>query len=234
MIHSRSKFVLWFGLPVLLLAAGLTLTPTRSVSQVNVDRDWGPGSQPRVIDEPIQTEVLESYGNLPLTFIANRGQTDAQVQFTARGGGYTFYFTPTEVVFDAIQRPSRQTHQEDMALVREPRPDEPVQRAVVRMRFLGANPDPVIEGLEQLAGRANFFIGNDPTKWQTDVPTYVAVAYRNLYPGVDLIYRGSQGRLKSEVRVAPGADPGVIRLVDAGVEAVTRTEAGQLVRPAAL
>jgi hypothetical protein len=231
MIHRISGFLLWPGLLVLLLAGSLTLALTRPTPQVNIDRDWSSGSQHPVTDETAQAGVLETYGNLPLSFIANRGQTDSRVRFTARGAGHTFYFTPTEIVFDAIQRPSDQAEAgaKFMTLADELRPDEPVQRAVVRMRFLGANPEPVVEGLEELPGRANFFIGNDPTKWQTDVPTYRAIAYRDLYPGVDLIYRGSQGRLKSEFRVAPGADPGVIRLGYAGMEALTLTDAGQLV-----
>jgi len=60
------------------------------------------------------------------------------VRFIAKGAGHTFYFTPTEVVFDAVQHSSGEAKEDSMALVREPRLDEPIQRAVVRMRFLGA------------------------------------------------------------------------------------------------
>jgi uncharacterized repeat protein (TIGR01451 family) len=100
-----------------------------------------------------------------------------------------------------------------------------------------------MEGVTPLPGSVNFFLGDDPMGWQVDVPTYAALAYRNLYPGVDLIYSGSHGRLKSEFRLAPGIHPRVIHLVYYGVESVRvlldgslslRTTDGELVEAAPL
>src|SRR5437867_1856801 len=45
-----------------------------------------------------ETQLLKTYGKLPLSFEANQGQTDSQVQFLARGGGYTLFLTSTEAV----------------------------------------------------------------------------------------------------------------------------------------
>ena len=156
----------------------------------------------------IQVALFE----LPLSFVANAGQMDSTIRFIVKGAGYTIFFTASEVVFSATQR----TEDESVA-------------SVVRLRFAGANPSPTIEGLEQLPGVVNFFRGNDPAKWRTNVLTYEAVAYRELYPGIDRVYRGREGQLKNEFLVAPGADPGMIRLVYSGVEAMWLREDGALV-----
>src|SRR5207248_1268065 len=84
-------------------------------------------------------------------------------------------------------------------------------------------------GEARLPGTANFFLGDDPAAWRVDVPTFGAVRYPDLYPGVDLIYRGRIGELKSEWIVAPGADPGAIRLRYGGpVAGLSLDEAGAL------
>ena len=107
--------------------------------------------------------------------------------------------------------------------------DESMASSVVRLRFAGANPSPVLEGLHQQPGVANFFIGNDPIEWRTSVPTYGAVAYRGLYPGIDLVYLGKEGHLESEFVLAPGADPGMIQLAYSGLKGVSLREDGALV-----
>jgi len=80
------------------------------------------------------------------------------------------------------------------------------------MKLVGANPASQIAGLEELPGRSNYFIGNDPKKWRTNVPNYAKVRYKGIYPGVDLVYYGNQRHLEYDFVVAPGADPKAIRL----------------------
>jgi hypothetical protein len=85
--------------------------------------------------------------------------------------------------------------------------------SVLRLKLWGANPAAKVTGAEELPGKANYFIGNDPKKWHTNVPTYAKVRYRDVYPGVDLVYHGNQGgQLEYDFVVAPGADAGVIAL----------------------
>jgi Beta-propeller repeat/Transmembrane protein 131-like N-terminal len=84
--------------------------------------------------------------------------------------------------------------------------------AVLRMRLIAANPNPRVSGLEKLPGKSNYFIGDDPKKWWTNVTSYAKVKYADVYPGVDLVYYGNQGHLEYDFVVAPGADPGRIRL----------------------
>jgi hypothetical protein len=80
------------------------------------------------------------------------------------------------------------------------------------MKLVGANPHAKVSGLEELPGKSNYFIGNDPNNWRTNVPNYAKVKYADVYPGVDLVYYGNQGRLEYDFVVAPGADPRVITL----------------------
>jgi len=67
------------------------------------------------------------------------------------------------------------------------------------MKLLDANPAPRITGVEELSGRSNYFIGNDPAKWRTNVPTYAKVKYQDVYPGVDLVYYGNQQQLECDI-----------------------------------
>ena len=69
-----------------------------------------------------------------------------------------------------------------------------------------------------LPGKVNYFIGNDPKKWRTNIPTYQAVIYKNAYPGVDLKFYGNGRQLEYDVVVRPGADPGQVHFRYAGVE----------------
>jgi len=92
---------------------------------------------------------------------------------------------------------------------------------VVRMRLVGGNTNGRVVGLDQLPGRSNYFIGNDPKKWRTNVPNYAKVKYENVYPGVDLVYYGDSlkgGRLEYDFVVAPGANPNQIKLSFAGAD----------------
>ncbi|HLE56590.1 MAG TPA: SBBP repeat-containing protein, partial [Rhodothermia bacterium] len=79
------------------------------------------------------------------------------------------------------------------------------------MSLIGASPAPTVRGLDALPGKSNYFRGSDPRKWQTNVPNYSRVRYEDLYPGIDLVYYGNEGRLEYDFVVAPGADPHTIR-----------------------
>jgi len=77
---------------------------------------------------------------------------------------------------------------------------------------VGADQAAKVVGLEELPGKSNYFIGNDPKKWRTDVPTYSKVKYQGVYPGIDLVYYGNQRQLEYDFVVSPGADPKAITL----------------------
>src|SRR5688500_7175453 len=90
-------------------------------------------------------------------------------------------------------------------------------RPVVPMKLEGANPDPRIEGLEQLATTSNYFAGPDPAEWHTNIPSFTRVRYTQVYPGIDMVYYGNQRRLEYDFVVAPGAKPDIIQMAFGGI-----------------
>ncbi len=122
---------------------------------------------------------------LPLHFEPNRGQAGADVRYLSRGDGMNIFLAGPEVLL-------------------VPHADG---SAVVRMKFTGGRRGAVAEGVDPSGGISNYFLGRDPSKWITDVPHYRRVAFRGVYPGVDVVYYGNQRRLEYDMVVAPGADP---------------------------
>ncbi len=179
--------------------------------------------------------VTATMMGMPLQFEANHGQVDQQVKFLARGKGYTLFLTPTESVMVLQQREA--TAEKDALTLNEstdfPK-QAPIKQAVVRMKLEGANPSPAIDGMEQLSGIVNYFIGNDPAKWRTKIPTYAKVQYKEAYPGIDLAYYGNQGKLEYDFIVAPGADPKQIKLVFNGASEIKVAASGDLLLTTAL
>ncbi len=145
-----------------------------------------------------------SYGSLPLTFEANRGQAPGEVAFLAHGPGYTVATTPGGMLL-ALAPP------------RTIGSDAPVQSRVVRVHFDGANPAAPVGGVDELPSKSNYLIGSDPAQWRTGVPQYRRVSYSDLYPGIDLVYYGNQRQLEYDFIVGAGADPRQIRLSFAGL-----------------
>ena len=193
---------------------------------------------------PATGRVMETYGKMPLSFEANQGQTDPRVKFLSRGSGYTLFLTPTEAVL-ALQKPGRPEGTRP-GLPAKPgskspdgkqprlgvadaavRPSSPAM--VLRMKLVGGNRAAKIGGADELPGRSNYFIGKDPAKWRTNVSNYGKVQYRNVYPGVDLVYYGNQRQLEHDFVVAPGSDPKVIKLAFEGAKNISLNSTGDLV-----
>jgi uncharacterized repeat protein (TIGR01451 family) len=150
------------------------------------------------------------HGKATLRFEANRGQTDPSVRFLARGKGYSVFLTPSETVL----------------AVRAAKPD--ASGAVLRLRLEAARAKAPLVGGEP-DGRSNYFLGNDPRRWLTDVPNHGSVRREGVYPGVDVVYHGRQGELEYDFVIAPGAHPEAIRFSIAGAESIEVDPAGDLV-----
>ena len=101
--------------------------------------------------------------------------------------------------------------------------------AVLRIKLVGANPQPEVVGLNELPGKMNYFIGNDPKKWQTNISTFAKVKSKDVYAGIDLVYYGNQGQLEYDFIVAPGVDPKVIKFEIKGSEILELNARGDLV-----
>jgi hypothetical protein len=170
--------------------------------------------------------TAEAYGRLPLSFEANRGQADSQVKFLSRGPGYQLFLTSSEAVFDfarirTTKSAARSAHAVDQA-------GDARASAILRMKMIGGNNEASMEGEEELAGKSNYFIGNDPQNWRANVPTYTKVRYRDVYPGIDLVYYGNQRQLEYDLMVSPGADPRAVTLAFDGTSRLAITKNGDL------
>ena len=179
-------------------------------------------------DLAASAQVRERYGNLPLSFEANHGQSDSTVKFLSRGSGYSLFLTSNEAVLVLSQSEadeSRKASRVARAAVRA----RHRKSAVVRMTLVNANPRSQAAGHDALPGKSNYFIGNDPAKWRTNISTYAKVRYEGVYPGVDLVYYGNQGQLEYDFVVAPGADPGLVTLAFEGAREVHIDARGELV-----
>ena len=172
--------------------------------------------------------MRERYGNLALSFEANHGQSDSKVKFLSRGSGYSLFLTSNEAVLVLSQSEAdegRKAARAARAAVRA----RHGKSAVVRMTLVNANPQSQAAGHDELPGKSNYFIGNDPAKWRTNISTYAKVKYEGVYPGVDLVYYGNQGQLEYDFVVAPGADPRLVTLAFEGAREVHIDARGELV-----
>jgi Calx-beta domain-containing protein/beta-propeller repeat-containing protein/uncharacterized protein DUF4214 len=161
--------------------------------------------------ETAMAATRDSYGRLPLSFEANCGQHENSVDYLARGSGYALFLKPTEAVFllqnqSAVAGPSQ---------------------SFLRMVLLDADAH-TSEGVNQLPGKVNYFVGNDPAAWRTNVPTFGRVRYRGVYPGIDLSYYGNQRQLEYDFEIAPGADPRAVSLRFEGADKVEVDATGAL------
>lgn len=134
--------------------------------------------------------------SIPVSFEENRGQAPKEILFSARGKSGLLSLTRSSIVFGA---------------------------SGPRLRFRGGEAA-VVKGSERRSGVVNYFLGNDASKWRTNVPTFGAVEYRGLYPGIDMVVHGCGGELRYDFLVAPHADPKQIVL------AIDRAEGGAPLR----
>ena len=175
--------------------------------------------QAKTVDEATRSRVSETLGQLPLSFEENRGQVDKEVSFVSRGNGYTLFLTPTEAVLALRQNEGKR--RPERADGGRPAIESQLlstRTSTLRMKLKGANAAPTVTGESAMGVRTNYFKGNDPQVWQTDVSRYERVRYTEVYPGVDIIYYGQQRELEYDFEVAPFADASRIRLEFAGAE----------------
>jgi hypothetical protein len=160
-----------------------------------------------------------AYRRLPLTFEKNQGQTASDVKFLSRGRGYTAFLTAGSLVLSL--RPGTTAPESAVAGTGK--------SATVRLALAGAATNPAVVGENPQPGRINYFLGNDPAKWHTNVPTYASVRYKNVYPGIDLVYYGSHRELEYDFEVLPGSDPRKIQFEIQGANQIDLDTEGNLV-----
>ncbi len=204
-------------------------------------------SQAGRVDHSVATSgarMKAAFAQIPLFFEGNQGQTDKQVKFLSRGPGYSLFLTANEAVlrlrsavYSAQSKRGLRSRQLYLASEKSDI-SRHYRTAVVRMKFVNANPDSYISGLDQLPGKSSYFIGNDPGQWQTSLTQYAKVKYKEIYPGIDLLFYGSQGKLEYDFVVSAHADLKAIKLqldgltgharIDQSGAVVVRTACGEV------
>src|SRR4030095_13845446 len=130
-----------------------------------------------------------------LVFEPNRGQAASSVRFVSHGNGHSFFLKESETVL-SFANPS----------------------LTVRMKLVGQNPHPVIEGTGLQPGFTNYFHGNDPAISLRSIAHFEKVRYGAVYPGIDLVYYGSGRQLEYDFQIQPSFDPSTIQIAFEGVK----------------
>ncbi|MGA6983094.1 MAG: hypothetical protein WBZ11_16185, partial [Candidatus Sulfotelmatobacter sp.] len=179
--------------------------------------------------------VQVSFATLPLAFEQNQGQTDAQVKYMARARGYQLFLTNNDALFSLHSK----SFQPGVAARRSPlttklnskgsRNQDVDSFSTVRMELVNGSSSAAVIASEPLPGKSNYYIGNDPKNWHTGVSQYARVAYKNVYPGVDLAYYGEQNKLEFDFIVAPNSSPSSIGFAFSGAQRLATSPSGDLV-----
>lgn len=171
--------------------------------------------------------------SMPLAFTENQGQFDARVIFRSNSGGATFFFCRNEVEYSFLRNTYEtidSVGQIDYAAmpIEEITPQFRKESTLIRVKFVGANPNPEIIGVNCLPYNNNYFYGNNSSKWRTAVPNFSAIVYKNIYAGIDLKYYGNGKTLKYDFIVNPGVDISRIAIKYEGVDEVKIDSDGNL------
>jgi hypothetical protein len=165
--------------------------------------------QPAGAPQTSKEEALDAYKKLPLSFIPNEGQTDKAVRYYSQGAGYGFFFTKEGATLSFADGKGRGGQ-------------------ALALDFLGADPDATLTARDQLAGKVNYLVGDDPSEWQQGLATHAELLYGGLWPGIDMAVRGEGGTLKYEFHLKPGSSVEDIRLGYRGAEGLSVGSGGEL------
>jgi len=214
---------------------GIALVVLATADRRSASRASSPhlASQPKGVTPSARERFQAAFASLPLAFEPNQGQADPQVKYLARANGYNLFLTNNDAVFafhpshpkSSVSEASRRHHGPAF-------PDSDAQKGaqtVVHMRFVGGNSEAQTVTEQLLPGTTNYYLGNDPKNWQSNISQYGRVVYNNVYPGINLAYYGEQRKLEFDFIVAPQSDPTPIDLAFNGAQKLTTNASGDLI-----
>jgi len=179
---------------------------------------------PESLESVDRARINESFGRLPLSFEANHGQTNQTADFIARGLDCTLFLSSTEAVLTMKPGAGRK---ENALAGKSSEMGTRNRQSAIKLKLLNASASPA-DAAGLMEGKSNYFIGNDPGEWRTDIPNYSSVRYRGVYPGIDVVYYGNQRRIEYDFVVSPRSDPSQIRLAFEGAEEIAIDQQGAL------
>ncbi len=190
--------------------------------------------------------TIQSINKMPLSFTKNMGQWDDRVLFRANAGGVTMWFTKEGVTYQFTRRiaipvgsalaaardggPNAITAGDRKGRPYNPDERDSIEQLVLTAKFVDANPNSEVFAEGQMEYKCNYFLGNDPAKWHTDVPNYETITLKDIYPGIDLKYSGDRaGQAAYEFIAAPGTDIAQIKVAYEGAEETSIDTDGRLI-----
>lgn len=164
-----------------------------------------------------------------LTFESNLGQYEDSARFISRGAGYYLALSPAELRV-TVKKPGAAP----VPGVGATQPFERVEKSfsyrALHITLTGANPNAQMKGEGGVVNRANYFLGNNPSRWRSGVPAFQRVRVESVYPGIDLLHYGNQQQLEYDFEVAPEADPQLIAMQFRGADQLhLRQDTGELI-----
>lgn len=175
-----------------------------------------------------QGRIEKAFAALPLQFELNQGQADPAVKFIARSREYTLFLGPREAAIAVHQSKANTRNLTTDDAAGDSQQRQETTAGIVRLRFANGNAAPALSGEGKSAEHINYLHGNDPAKFQMNVPAFARVRYQAIYPGIDLVYYGNQQRLEYDFEVSAGADPSTIALNYDGVDQLEVNQEGDL------
>jgi|GEM_PF-2142503 len=220
-------FLATLGFALMLTACGTSESPQTGgmVPQQDTARPASPTAQDT---HPAAEAAGCALEGMPLAFEENQGQFDERALFAARHATGTFFFTADSLaaVFSrSVKVSTASTDPADPA----PKTETRSESFALKITFVGAAEDVLLEGEERQQGKVSYFRGNDPEKWVSGAPTFTRLVYRDLWPGIDLAWSGAAGRLNAEYRLARAGDAKRIRLRYEGQDGLSIGDDGRLV-----
>ncbi len=170
------------------------------------------------------------FNNSPIGFelydsISTSTFSQSKTTYVSRGNNYALFLTPSEAVVTLSN-----VNNNVNSNLNDNLKSNGIETSVLHMQFVGANKSTKISGVDGSRSKSHYFIGNDPSRWKTDVPRYKKVQYKDLYPGIDLMFYGNQSQLEYDFIVAPNVNPDIIRLnfTGSGKSEASELETGKL------
>jgi uncharacterized repeat protein (TIGR01451 family) len=193
---------------------------------------------PRNDSAELKARARSLFAGLPLIFEPNLGQgsldpADRRAEFVTRGPGYSLFLGPEGAILSTVSqdRSKPDSKQRDSKKQDAAKHDASLARvSSLQMKLAGANPNTSLTGADLLPGKSNYFLGNDSSKWRNNVPQFARVRYENIYPGINLVFYGNQGRLEYDFQVAPGADPAQAELEFNGAKQLQLKDGALVIR----
>ncbi len=180
--------------------------------------------------EAQKAEVKKTYGKLPLYFIENKGQVDGQVSFYERGAGHATFFTNNGVVLSLTKKDGKSDKPSFLKDIigLETEKSAKATTEAVSLSFVGANKKAKITASETMPGHVNYFVGNDKSKWRSNIPTYGAVTYEDVYKNIDIKFYGNNKNIEHDVIVRSGGNPSLVKFAYDGVKGLKVNASGDL------